>query len=129
VLVNYSFTLGIFPDDLKLAKVVPIYKTGNKQIVSNYRPISILSSITKMFKKLIHKRLNAFFCKHAVIAQTQYGFRSGLSTMNAVLDVLTSTYDNSNAKKYTGLIFLDIKKAFDTVNYEILSQKLDRRGK
>jgi len=110
VLVNYSFTLEIFHDDLKLANVVPIYKRRNKQIVSNYRPISIFSNITKIFEKLFHKRLNAFFCNPSVIAQTQYGFRSSLSTMNVVLDVLTSTYDNSNAKKYTGLIFLDIKK-------------------
>ena len=74
-LFNFTFLLGIFPASLKIAKIVPIYKSGDKSDVSNYRPISILSPISKILEKLIHVRSNNFFNKLLVLLPTQYGFR------------------------------------------------------
>ena len=128
VLVNHSITLGIFPEVLKVAKVIPVYKSGSRHNPTNYRPISLLSCFAKIFEKLLYKRLDIFIRTHSIIAPTQYGFRSGLSTMHAVTDVLTLVYDNIHEKKFSGLIFLDIQKAFDTVDHNILIAKLEHYG-
>ena len=114
-LCNYTFLLGIFPALLKIAEIVPINKSGDKSDVSNYRPISILSPISKILEKLIHVRSINFFNKHSVLLPTQYGFRANHSTSHALTDVLTSLYDNINDENYTALLLLNLKKAFDTV--------------
>ena len=127
-LFNYTFLLGILPASLKIAKIIPIYKSGNKSDVSNYRPIPILSSIFKILEKLIHVRLINFFIKHSVLLPTQYGFRANHSTSHALTDVLTSLYENVNDEKDTPLLLLDLKKAFDTVNHKTLLTKLEHYG-
>ena len=127
-LFNYTFLLGIFPASLKIAKIVPIYKSGDKSDVSNYRPISILSPISKILEKLIHVRSINFFNKHSVLLPTQYGFRANYSTSHALTDILTSSYNNINDENYTALLLLDLKKAFDTVNHKTLSNKLKHYG-
>ena len=127
-LFNYTFLLGIFPASLKIAKIIPIYKSGDKTDVSNYRPISILSPISKILEKFIHVRTINFFNKHSVLLPTQYGFRANHSTSHALTDVLTSLYDNINDEKYTALLLLDLKKAFDTVNHKTLLTKLEHYG-
>ena len=110
VLVNHLITLGIFPEVLKVAKVIPVYKSGSRHNPTNYRPISLLSCFAKVFEKLLYKRLDIFMRTHSVIAPTQYGFRPGIFTMHAVTDALTLVYDNNHEKKYSGLIFLTSKK-------------------
>ena len=127
-LFNYTFLLGIFPASLKIAKIVPIHKSGDKSDVSNYRPISILSPISKILEKLIHVRSINFFNKHSVLLPTQYGFRANHLTSHALTDVLTSLYDNINNENYTALLLLDLKKAFDTVNHKTLLTKLEHYG-
>ena len=87
-LFNYTFLLEIFPASLKIAKVILIYKPGDKSDVSNYRPISLLSPISKILEKLIHVRSINFFNKHSVLLPTQYGFRANHSTSHALTDVL-----------------------------------------
>ena len=99
VLVNHSITLGIFPEVLKVAKVIPVYKSGSRHNPTNYRPISLLSCFAQICEKLLYKRLDIFIRTHSIIAPTQYGFRPGLSTMHAVTDVLTLVYDYIHEKK------------------------------
>ena len=105
-----------------------IKKTGKTEELTNYRPISILTCFSKIFEKLIYSRLISFFQKNSVLHDSQHGFRNGMSTTHAVLDVLTSTCDQINNEQYTGLILLDFKKAFDTVCHTKLLHKLEHNG-
>ena len=126
--VDNAFRLGIFPRSCKIAKIVPLFKTGKTEELTNYRPISILTCFSKIFEKLIYNRLISFFQKSSVLHDSQYGFRNGMSTTHAVLDDLTSTCEQINNEQYTGLILLDFKKAFDTVCHRKLLQKLEHYG-
>ena len=107
---------------------MPIFKKDNREDPLNYRPISPLTCFSKIMEKLIHKRLMSFLNKHKVIQKHQYGFQSNVSTNHALIDVVSDCFDNINNNQYTGLIFLDLTKAFDTVNHEILLHKLQHCG-
>ena len=125
---NFCIENGIFPESLKISKVIPIYKSGAKSEVNNYRPISLLPVLSKVFEKVLHKRITTFVEKHSVLSSTQYGFRANYSPEHAVLDVVSTCYNNISNKQYTGLIMLDLKKAFDSVTHTILLSKLDHYG-
>ena len=107
ILFSYSFRHEIFTDCLKTAKVVPIFKKGDKNEISNYRPISLLSTFSKILEKLICKRTRKFLDKHSIILSNQYGFRPSLSTTHVLFDVLTSTHANINDNTITALLLLD----------------------
>ena len=126
--VDNAFRLGIFQQSCKIAKIVPLFKTEKTEELTNYRPKSILTCFSKIFEKLIYSRLISFFQKNSVLHDSQYGFRNGMSTTHAVLDVLTSTCDQINNEQYTGLILLDFKKAFDTVCHRKSLHKLEHYG-
>ena len=126
--IDNAFRLGIFPQNCKKAKIIPLCKTGKPNNLTNYRPISILTCFSKIIEKLIHKRLSSVFDKHSIFAKTQYGFQAGKSTSHAILDVLTTAYEHINNHEYTGLILLDFKKAFDTVSQSILLYNLEHYG-
>ena len=93
--------------------------------MGNYRPISILSTFSKILEKLIYNRIQSFLEKHSIALPTQYGFGPAFSTSHAIIDILTSTLDNININKNTALLLLDLKKAFDTVNHDILLTKMN----
>ena len=114
---DFFFKNGIFPESCTLAKVIPLYKKGNKLDPNNYRPISILTCFFKILERLIYNRLQQFLKKHSVIYKSQYGFQKSISTEYAVLDIVSKAFENINQNLFTGLIFLDLRKAFDTVSH------------
>ena len=117
---------GVFPNELKLAKVVPLYKSGNRNCTSNYRPISILPTISKIFEKLLHKRIYKFL-EH-IIYDYQFGFRQGHSTIHTVQTAISSVITSLNSSYHSMGIFIDFLKAFDTIQHSILLKKLDHYG-
>ena len=129
--IDFCFKNGIFPENCTLAKVIPLYKKGNKLDPNNYRPISILTCFFKILERLIYliyNRLQQFLKKHSVIHKSQYGFPKSISTEYAVLGIVSNAFENINQNLFTGLIFLDLRKAFDSVSHSTLLSKLDHYG-
>ena len=105
-----------------------MYKNGCKTNLENYRPISLLPSISKIFEKLLATRIYSFFILNSVIQNKQYGFRKSHNSTHAILDIITEAFDNIENNKFSCVLALDLKKAFDTVNHKILLKKLDHYG-
>ena len=127
-LINVSFVTGVFPDCLKYASIVPIHKSGSTLVKDNYRPISILPVLDKIFERAMYVRLYKFFSDHSLLSDCQYGFRKHSSTSDALLKFTECVYDVLEAGNYALSIFVDFQKAFDTVNRKILLDKLSVYG-
>ena len=127
-LINHSFTTGIFPDAVKISKVIPIHKGGSTQDVNYYRPISLLSIFSKIIEKLMHIRLYLFLEQQKSIFPSQFGFQKNKSTMHSLIEIVEKIKYCIEEKKYGCGIFIDLKKAFDTVNHNILLNKLEHYG-
>ena len=129
-LFNLSLQTGYVPDQLKSAKVVPVFKSGDKHNFTNYRPISLLSSFAKLLEKIVAHQVLGFLHKNNILFKHQYGFRKSHNTTHPIIHFLDKIYNglNSNNPEYTLGIFLDLKKAFDTVDFDILLSKMQHYG-
>ena len=119
--MNLSIINGVVPTELKVAKVVPIYKSGDRRLINNYRPVSVVPYFSKILEKLMYNRISNFIHKHSLLNYYQFGFRQKRSTSHALivlLDKITAALDNGDI--VLG-VFLDFSKAFDTVDHQILS--------
>lgn len=127
-LYSLSLNEGIFPKTFKTAIIIPLLKKGNPESVSNYRPISILSTLSKILEKIVHKRLLSFLLKYSYFSPKQYGFLPGKSTEKALLDKIHEIIHNLESKKQVACVYFDITKAFDAVQHDVLLEKLERLG-
>ncbi|XP_048580104.1 uncharacterized protein LOC116603374 isoform X1 [Nematostella vectensis] len=125
---NNSIISNCFPDEWKMARVLPLFKKGSKTIPDNYRPISILPVISKLMEKIMYEQLYDHFTANQILSEQQFGFRRLHSTVSALLDSTNSWYINMDRQKFNLVVFLDLKKAFDTVNHDILLRKLELNG-
>jgi hypothetical protein len=125
---NMSLLSGYFPTELKIAKIIPIYKSGDTTLFSNYRPVSVLPSFSKILEKIMYDRVMTFVTKHNILYGYQFGFRKKHSTSLALIKLLDNITKSLDEEKMVLGVFLDFSKAFDTVNFNILFSKLECYG-
>ena len=125
---NKSFLTGIVPSKLKIAKVIPLYKAKDPALFSNYRPISLHPVFSKILERLMYNRLYNFLTEHNILSTNQFGFRKKYSTFLALMDLVDNISKKIDEGNYSIGIFLDLSKAFDTIDHTILLDKLCRYG-
>lgn len=127
-MINSSLTSGIFPSKLKTSIVKPLHKKGRKMDINNYRPITLIPVISKVYEKIMHKRLIGFLNKYTIINNEQNGFQKGKSTTTATFSLVKSITENIDKKHPVTVVFLDMSKAFDLVNHNKLRDKCENYG-
>ena len=128
VMFSQSLTHGFIPPSLKRAAITPVFKSGTKTSPSNYRPISLSSTIIKVFERIIRKQVVAFMNRQCHLNNTQHGFRSGRSCLSALLDVFDDLMHMLSSDTTVDMIYLDFSKAFDKVDHGVLLHKLKDLG-
>ena len=127
-IINKSFETGIFPYELKITKIVPIFKSGDKTLVPNYRPISVLGFFSKIFETILYNHLIEFIEKHDLLYKFQFGFRKQFSTSHAIISLVDKIHEALNSSNIMIGVTLDFSKAFDTIQISILLKKLYSYG-
>ena len=117
---NESINLGIFPENMKIAKITSIFKSGKKKLLTNYRPISVPLCFFKILERIIYNRVYNYLNDNNLLFHKQCGFRKGYSANHAIIELINVIYDSFNQNKYTLRVFIDLSKAFDTVDHSIL---------
>ena len=127
-IINLSISSGIYPTKLKKAKISPIFKAEDNNNVNNYSPISLLSNFNRIFEKLVYSGMESFIEQNDILSPSQYGFRKAHSTQHAILDIVSTIQKNMAKRLFSCGIFIDLKKAFDTVDHKILLHRLYHYG-
>ena len=127
-LVNLSIFQGIFPEELKIANITPVFKADDSKMFTNYRPVSVLTTLSKIFERVMYKRVFDFLNDHDVLYDKQFGFRRKHSTHMALMVLIDKLINCIQNGEFVIGVFLDFSKAFDTVNHDILLRKLDHVG-
>ena len=127
-LFNLSIEKGVFPDDLKIARVTPIYKGEGSSDVSNYRPISVLPCFSKILERIMYNRLYKYLIENNILYSKQFGFQNGHSTDHAVVQLVDQIIESFENNIYTLGVFIELLKAFDTVDHSILLKNLELYG-
>ena len=128
IIINQMLTTGIFPDAFKVSKVIPLYKKGDSSLLVNYRPISLLPTISKIFEKVIHDQLYDYFDKYNLLAEQQYGFRKQHVTEYAAVKLIDHVSKEMENRKIPTNVYIDSSKVFDTLTFDILLFKLKYYG-
>ena len=127
-LINFSFTTGVFPSSLKSSRITQVFKSGERSDPGNYRPIANIPFLSKIIEKSLGSRLLSYFNKFSIIYKNQFGFLQGKSTADALIHLTELIYKSLNRNEYQISVFLDLKKAFDTVSHSLLLKKLETYG-
>jgi len=127
-IINKSFSLGQFPSKLKVSKVYPKHKKGPKTDPKNYRPISLISTFSKIIEKIVLKRLMLHLTQQNLITDCQHGFQKGKSTVSAIISLVESIIDSIEEGQFVTALFLDYSKAFDCLGHDLISKKLAALG-
>ena len=125
IIFNQSLESGIFPEKMKIAEIVPLYKSKEEDILNNYRPISLLMTSSKILEKIIYTNLYGFLTQHNLFFDSQYGFRTKRSCEHAIMEMVGHVLHAKNDGKHTMGVFLDLSKAFDTLDHRVLISKLE----
>ena len=128
IIINQMLTTGIFPDAFKLSKVIPLFKKGDSSLLVNYRPISLLPTISKVFERVIHDQMYEYFNQFNLLSEQQYGFRKKHSTEYAAVKLVDHVSKEMEAGKIPANVYIDLSKAFDTLVFDVLLFKLKYYG-
>ncbi|KAI5746944.1 hypothetical protein M8J77_009381 [Diaphorina citri] len=125
---NLCLRQGIYPSNFKVAIVKPVYKKGDKNLVENFRPISLTTAFSKIFERIIKVRLVKFLDENKILSESQYGFREGRSTNDAIVEVIEYAYEAMDKGQMAAILFLDLSKCFDRVSHQVLISILQEIG-
>ena len=128
VIINQMLKTGIFPDSFKTSKIVPLFKKGDHGLLTNYRPISLLPTISKVFERVIYDQMYLYFNNNNLLAYEQFGFRKNHSTEYAAIKLEDHISNEMESGKTLVTLFIDLSKSFDTLSFDILLQKLNYYG-
>ena len=123
LILNQSLITGIFPDSMKIAKVIPLYKKEDRELPDNYRPVSLLNAMSKIFERAAYNQLYKYFQDNDLFYKHQYGFRTAHSTELASIELIDQIFDDLNKRNNPIAIYMDLSKAFDTLDHKVLISK------